>query len=221
MRQWIFIAIAVMFSGISTAYASAAGTVFPSSKGSTWHYRYSTGGSYSVTIVSSTPTGFTEKQHGRVHAKMRFKKTAAGWVSGDVGHSNKFQMQGRKITVTIVHTSGVVVPKTSLWKPGYKWSFSSTDLSRVAMHQVVIMARTRVASASKITGVRKIKVPAGKFICYRVRTIENIRTSVKVGKASRVQHAKIKIIDYYAKGVGLVERKAYHTTTELTHYHIQ
>ncbi len=221
MRYFIVTSLIISFYSASVALASGATTVFPSTQGSTWHYRYSTGGSYSVTVTSASPNRFTEKQHGSVHAILRFKRSAKGWVSGDIGHAQTMNANGHKIVVKILHASGVVVPRTALWKPGFAWSFTTTDLTKMADRQYVVTANTQLVSNSKITGMKTVKVPAGSFHCYRVRTIEHVITKVKVGKASRIQHAKIKITEYYAKGVGLVERKAYHTTTELTHYQIK
>ena len=218
----IVTSLVVSFFSASVAWASgAAMTVFPSTQGSSWHYRYSTGGSYSVTVTSASPNHFTEKQHGSVHAKLRFQRSAKGWVSGDVGHTQTMNTNGHKIVVKILHASGVVVPRTALWKPGFTWSFTNTDLTKMADHQYMVTANTQLVSNSTITGMKTVKVPAGSFHCYRVRTIEHVITKVKVGKVSRMQRAKIKITEYYAKGVGLVERKAYHTTTELTHYQIK
>ena len=89
------------------------------------------------------------------------------------------------------------------------------------MHRVMILVKSIITRVSKITGMKQISVPAGKFNCYRVRTIKHITTRVTVGNISRVKHAKAKVIDYYAKGVGLVERDTDHTRIELVRYHIQ
>lgn len=221
MSRWVILFTAIIIAGASAACASNAGEVFPRSKGSIWHYRYSTGGSYTLTVISSSHQHFTEKQTGTVHATIQYRRTADGWVSGDGEHHHSFQVQPQKVTASITHSSGVFIPKSSLWKPGYKWLSSTIDTRHVTMHRVMILVKSIITRVSKITGMKQISVPAGKFDCYRVRTIEHITTRVTVGNVSRVKHAKAKVIDYYAKGVGLVERDTDHTRIELVRYHIQ
>ena len=220
MSRWVIFFTGVIIAGAPAAFALNAVKVFPRSKGSTWHYRYSTGGSYTLTVISSSHQHFTEKQTGTVHATIQYRRTADGWVSGDGGHHHSLQVQPQKVTVSITHSSGVLIPKSSLWKPGYKWLSSTKDTRHVTMHRVMILVKSTITRVSKITGMKQVIVPAGKFNCYRVRTIEHITTRVTVGNISRVKHAKTKIIDYYAKGVGLVERDADHNRIELIRYHI-
>ncbi|MGC8559065.1 MAG: hypothetical protein ACP5O1_00115 [Phycisphaerae bacterium] len=221
MSRWVIIFTSVILAGTQAVFASNAGKVFPRSKGSTWHYRYSTGGSYTLTVISSSQKHITEKQTGTVHATIRYKRTTDGWVSGDGGHPHSIEVQPQKVTVSITHSSGVLIPKSSLWKPGYKWLSSTTNTRHVSMHRVMILVKSTITRISKITGMKQISVPAGKFNCYRVRTIEHITTRVTVGNISRVKHAKTKVIDYYARGVGLVERDADHNRIDLIRYHIQ
>ncbi len=201
--------------------AHAAGTIFPATKGSTWHYQYSQGGpAFTQTIMAATPTHFTEKETGSVTAVMHFKRSPQGWVSADLGKVQIRKMQGRKIKIKIVRTSGVVIPKTSLWTPGYKWKYAMTDKSTASSGPFVVLVHTTIASHLKITGYKRITVPAGKFKCCRVKVTEDI-TSV-VGLAGQVQtrHMRINMTEYYAKGVGLIERKSNHMVARLTSYKI-
>ncbi len=221
MSRWVIFFTGVIIAGAPAAFASNAVKIFPTSKGSTWHYRYSTGGSYTLTVISSSRRQFTEKQTGTVHSTIRYRRTADGWVSGDGEHLHSNQMQPQKVTVSVTHNSGVLIPKSSLWKPGYQWLSSTTNQRHESMHQVTILVKSTITRISKITGMKQISVPAGKFNCYRVRTIKHITTRVTVGNISRVKHAKAKVIDYYAKGVGLVERDADHSKIKLIRYHIR
>ncbi len=213
--------LSFLLFGCVGGVAQGAGTIFPTTKGSSWSYQYSHGGpAFTQTITASTPTHFTEKQTGSVAAVMHFKRSPQGWVSADLGNVQIRKMQGRKIKIKIVRTSGVVIPKTSLWKPGYQWKYAMTDKSTASSGPFVVLVHTTVASHLTITGFRHVTVPAGKFKCCRVKVTEDITSVVAVAGQVQTRHMRIKMTEYYARGVGLVERSSNHMVAQLTHYKI-
>lgn len=202
--------------------ARAANTVFPSTKGSTWKYDYSNGMVSTASIVASNAHHVTEKtvNSDSVSIVTRLQLTDKGWVSADVGSVRIEKVHGQRIKIKTVKTSGVVIPRTSLWKPGYKWSYSMQDVSNDSSGPFTMVVHTSIEARSKITGFKTITVPAGTFHCLRVRVIRHITTAVHIMNQVHIQHFHQNSTEYYAKGVGLVEIKLGTLTGKLKSYHI-
>ncbi len=202
------------------AVAHGADTIFPSTKGSTWKYEYPSGKGFRYTITASSPTRFTQVQTGDVSMVMHFKLSPQGWVSADVGKVHIRMVHEHKIKIKVVDTSGVVIPKSSLWKPGYNWHFGMTDKSTATNGPFTVVGLTTVDSHLKIIGYKNITVPAGTFHCCRVKALEHITSVIKVAGQVQTRQMVMHIMEYYAMGVGLVERTVNHVTAKLISYKI-
>ncbi|MGC8560203.1 MAG: hypothetical protein ACP5O1_05925 [Phycisphaerae bacterium] len=222
MRRYLklLLSIVLLSAWVGAGVVRAADTVFPSTKGSTWKYDYSNGTVTTSTIIASSAHHITEKTTGPASMVTRLKLTTKGWVSADVGSVRIEKINGQRIKIKIIKTSGVVIPRTSLWKKGYKWSYSMQDESNDSNGPYTIVVNTSINSASKITGFKTITVPAGTFHCLRVRVRRDVTTAVHVMNQVHIQHFHQNSTEYYAKGVGLVEIKLGAITGKLKSYHI-
>jgi|GEM_PF-4150015 hypothetical protein len=198
-----------------------AGSIMPTTKGCTWHYQFTGGANaFAQTITASNPTHFTQKETGTVSTVVRYKLGTKGWELDELGKMLVRNMGGRKVGVKVIRASGVVIPNASLWKPGYKWVFATTYQSSEATGPFKAIIKTTIDSRLKITGLRRITVPAGTFKCYRVRVQESVTSAVSVAGQVQTHRMVLHLTEYYAKGVGLIERKANHMTARLVSYKI-
>lgn len=211
---------AALLIGFSAVAASAAGTIFPATKGSTWKYTLSNGAASKCAITSSANNRITEKFSGPTSLEVRLKRTPGGWATADVGRIQNQAIHGQHIKIKIVRASGVVIPRTALWKPGYKWHYTNVDRATIHSGPINVLQRTVVKADCVITGFKDITVPAGKFHCLCVRTTLHTVGTTKIMGRTQTQKFKSQQTQYYAKGVGLVESKMGNIVSKLSRYHI-
>ena len=216
----LILSVALLSSWLGVGAVRAADTIFPSTKGSTWTYKYSNGKVLKTAITASGAHHFTEKISGQISMVVRFKLSPKGWIFADVGKVQTQHINGQRIKVKILRASGVVIPRTHLWKKGYRWSFSMNEQSKVGNGADVAVIDTNIRCECKIMGFRTIKVPAGKFHCLRVRTTQTSANQFHIMNQIHTQDLQKHSTEYYARGVGLVEVKTGTIIRKLTRYHI-
>jgi hypothetical protein len=212
---------AVVLSGwMVSGSLRAANSIFPSTKGSTWKYVSSDGRDSTVSIIMSSARHVTVKSTGAMTLVRHFVRNAYGWNSREICRVQMHSVRGGRPKIDIVQASGVVIPRTVLWKPRFTWSYSMQASASASSGPYSASVKARVHCRCRITGVKKIQVPAGVFRCFRVEVISETTTHKRVLNHTHIRHIKAHCVEYFAKGVGLVEVIKNHVTRKLARYHI-
>jgi hypothetical protein len=159
--------------------AAPAADFFPLRVGDSWTYRNSEEGGYTLKVLSQEPhegaaTRYTVEMLSGVKIHQVYSKSE-GWV---LYHAEDYvEHEGLKAQYE--------PPRKYLTNPlvaGQKWEWTGKDPTQVEFHE-----------SSRVAGLEKVSVPAGKFRAMKVVT-EITGESV----------AKIRT-NWYAAGVGLVK----------------
>ena len=216
-----FVWLAASLSGwLASSSASAVVTIYPHTKGSTWKYALPRGG-FTVTVVASSAHHITLKTSGSLAGVETMKLTSKGWTPAGVGKLRTSSVNGKPFEVKILHVSGVYMPRTKFWKPGYTWHDSMTRMITPKGKGPGDATFLSVRTDFKITGFRTIKVPAGVFHCFSVHltfhSTERIGASKHGSPSTRTDH----LVEYCAKGAGMVEERVGKMVLQkLVSYHI-
>ena len=212
---------AVVVSGwMVSGVVRAANSIFPSARGSTWKYVSSDGRHSTILIITSRAHHVTEKSTGATTLVRHFVRNAYGWQSGEICRVQMHSVRGGRPKIKMVQASGIVIPRTHLWKPGFSWSYSMQASASASSGSSSASVRARVHCRCRITGIKKVHVPAGVFRCFRVDMTSEKTIHERVLNHRHIRHIKTRCVEYVAKGVGLVEMIKNHVTQKLTDYHI-
>ena len=209
----------LLFAGLGMSSAvRAAQSIFPSALGSQWHYRVSNGQHYSDKITSRSAQGFTVLYQGAVAYRMRWIKSSAGWSTPDFHATGSVSPESESMKTHVTGSGGVVIPHTRFWKRGKRWSFWYTTRTTGSTGPMTFTQTGKITVRNKIVGTRTLRVPAGSFKCFVVRSVVIFAGTQAVAGETIPLQVTTEETQYYALGVGLIKRTDGKTTTVLARF---
>jgi hypothetical protein len=205
--------------GAVSSNLQAAGVIFPSAVGSQWRYKVSNGSQYLEKITRSSHHSFTLfYQGGALTYKLRWIKNTQGWTTPNFKALGGLLPMKENFKTHVTGSGGVVLPRTASWKRGYQWNFWYSMRTTGSAGPMTFTQTGKMTVDNTITSMKKIRVPAGSFKCFVVRS-DLIFTGIEAVAGQRIPlHVQSREIQYYALGVGLVKRKTNKATTVLVKF---
>ena len=215
LKNNVMVAGLLALAGI-TANAHAAGTIFPSAVGCQWRYKVSNGSQYREKITRASHHSFILLYHGgALTYGLHWTKNVNGWATPDFNALGSIQPMKETFKTHVTGSGGVVLPRTALWKRGHRWTFWYSMRTTGSTGPMTFTQTGKITVDNTIMSMKKVQVPAGTFKCFVVQS-EVIFTGTEAVAGQTIPlHVQSRETQYYALGVGLIKRKANHTTTVL------